>query len=47
MLALTFAAATVGCRDDTESPTAPEPGPALAASIAALKLSLVSAGGVA
>lgn len=28
-LTLTLAAAAVGCRDDTGSPTAPEPGPAL------------------
>jgi alpha-tubulin suppressor-like RCC1 family protein len=46
MFALALIAAAVGCREDAESPTAPDSGPALAvAATTALTLRQVSAGG--
>jgi alpha-tubulin suppressor-like RCC1 family protein len=44
VLALAILLTVLGCRDDTESPAAPEPGPALATTAQVLSFSQVSAG---
>jgi alpha-tubulin suppressor-like RCC1 family protein len=44
VLALAILVALLGCRDDTESPTGPEPAPALATTATALAFYQVSAG---